>query len=213
MHDCPHCSASFEDESDFLAHLRDDHSAEFGAVDRRRLEQLRGGDSGGISRSALLLSGLALAVVGIVAFVTVGLGGSSGDDSVAAAQTPTAVGSTHYHGTMEMVVLGDRIDFSQDQYQLRANAFHFEGGDGQVWHGHARGVTLEWAMSSLGIEVTDSSVTFEGTTYRDSDAAYAVSVTVNGESVDPETYLLQGASDARNADAQGDHIRIVVESV
>jgi hypothetical protein len=213
MHDCPHCSASFENEADSLAHVRDNHPAEFGAVDRRRLEQLSGDDEGGISRTALLLSGLALAVVGIVAFVTFGLGGSGGGGGggVAAAQTPTAVGSTHYHGTMEVVVLGDRVDFSQDQYQLRANAFHFEAGEGRVWHGHARGVTLEWAMSSLGIEVTETTVTFQGTTYRDADEEYAVSVTVNGESVDPATYVLRGASDARNAESNGDHVRIVVE--
>lgn len=212
MHDCPHCPESFEEEAGFLTHLRDDHPGDFGAVDRRRLEQLRGGDGGGVSTTAVLLSGLALAVVAIVVFVTFGLGGSSGDASVAAAQTPTNVGSTHYHGTMEMVVLGDRVDFSQEQYQLQANAFHFEGGEGQVWHGHAQHVTLEWAMSSLGIEVTANSVTFEGTTYRDSDSQYAVSVTVNGEPVDPETYVLRGVSDVQNADTQGDRVRIVVEA-
>jgi uncharacterized protein (DUF1684 family) len=213
MHDCPHCTESFEDEADFLGHLRDDHPAEFGAVDRRRLEQLSGdaGDAG-ISGTALLLAGLALAVVGIVVFVTFGLGGSSGDDGVAAARTPTNVGGAHTHGTMEVVVLGDSVDFSRDRYQLRANAFHFEAGEGTVWHVHAEGVTLEWAMSSLGIEVTETSVTFEGTTYRDSDPQYAVSVTVDGEPVDPETYVLQGVPDARNAASQGDHVRIVVEA-
>ena len=212
MHDCPHCTESFEDEAGFLAHLRDDHPAEFGAVDRRRLEQLSGGDDDGISGTALLLSGLALAVVGIVVFVTFGLGGSSGDDGVAAAQTPTNVGSAHHHGTLEMVVLGERVDFSQSQYQLQANAFHFEAGEGTVWHVHAQGVTLDWAMSSLGIEVTEHSVTFDGTTYRDSSPEYAVSVTVDGEPVDPETYVLQGTSGTQNAASQGDNVRIVVEA-
>ena len=94
----------------------------------------------------------------------------------------------------------------------RAYAFDFEGGDGQVWHGHAQRVTLEWAMSSLGIEVTTNAVTFEGTTYRDSDPQYAVSVTVNGEPVDPGAYVLQGAPEAQNAGREGDRIRIVVEA-
>jgi hypothetical protein len=163
MRDCPHCSASFEadDEVAYLEHLRDEHPDEFGSVDRRRLDQLGGDGDDGVSSTALLLGGLTVVVVGIVVFVTFGLGGSSPDEGVAAARTPSNVGGAHYHGTMEMVVLDDRVDFSQQEYQLQANAFHFEGGDGRVWHGHAEGVTLEWAMASLGIEVTESSVTFE----------------------------------------------------
>lgn len=211
MHDCPHCAESFETETDYLEHLRDDHPDAFGTVDRRRLDQLRGDDGGaGVSTTALLLGGLAVVVLAVVAFVTFGLGGSSSDSGVAAARTPTNVGSVHYHGTMEMVVLGDPVDFSRDRYQLQADAFHFEGGDGRVWHGHAQGVTLEWAMASLGIEVTETSVTFEGTTYRDSDPEYTVSVTVDGQSVDPSTYVLQGAQNADAAASQGDNVRIVV---
>ncbi|WP_152039857.1 hypothetical protein [Salinigranum salinum] len=212
MRDCPHCSASFEadDEVASLEHLRDEHPDEFGPVDRRRLDQLSGDGDNGVSSTALLLGGLTVVVVGIVLFVTFGLGGSSPDEGVAAARTPSNVGGAHYHGTMEMVVLGDRVDFSQQEYQLRANAFHFEAGDGRVWHGHAEGVTLEWAMASLGIGVTETSVTFEGTTYDDSDPAYTVSVTVNGEPVDPATYVLRGSSDAGAAESQGDHVRIVV---
>ena len=213
MRDCPHCAASFEadDEAASLEHLRDEHPDEFGSVDRRRLDQLRGdSDDDGVSSTALLLGGLTVVVVGIVVFVTFGLGGSSPDEGVAAARTPSNVGGAHYHGTMEVVVLGDRVDFSRQEYQLQANAFHFEGGDGRVWHGHAEAVTLEWAMASLGIGVTETSVTFEGTTYSDSDPEYTVSVTVNGEPVDPATYVLTGASDAGAAGSQGDHVRIVV---
>jgi hypothetical protein len=217
MRDCPHCGESFEEteagEAAFLEHLRDDHPGEFGAVDRRRLEQLAGDGDGGVSQTALLLGGLALAVVGIVVFVTFGMGGSSADtDGVDAARTPTNLGAAHSHGTMEVVVLGDRIDFSQQQYQLQADAFHFEGGEGRVWHVHAQGVTLEWAMASLGIDVTETSVTVDGTTYRDSDPAYTVSVTVNGEPVDPSTYVLRGVSDAARAQSEGDHVRIVVSA-
>lgn len=211
MRDCPHCEASFEDEVAHLEHLRDEHPAEFGSVDRRRLDQLGGGDDdAGVSSTALLLGGLAVAVVGLVLFVTFGLGGSSADSDVDAARSPSNLGAVHSHGTMEVIVLGDRIDFSRDRYQLRADAFHFEGGGGRVWHVHAEGVTLEWALASLGIEVTETSVTFDGTTYRDADSAYDVSVSVNGEPVDPETYVLRGAQDPTAAESQGDHVRIVV---
>jgi hypothetical protein len=52
-------------------------------------------------------------------------------------------------------------------------------------------VTLEYAMATLGFDVTPSSVTVDGETYRDTDPAYSVSVTVNGEAVRPETYVLE----------------------
>jgi hypothetical protein len=214
MRDCPHCGESFEDgdagEAAFLEHLRDDHPGEFGAVDRRRLDQLGGDPDDGLSQTALLLGGLALVVVGIVAFVTFGLGGSSGDANADATLTPSNVGAVHSHGTMEVVILGDPIDFSQQQYQLQANAFHFEGGEGRIWHVHAEGVTLEWALSSLGIEVTENSVTVDGTTYRDDSPDYTVRVTVDGEPVDPSTYVLDGAQDPQNARSQGDNVRVVV---
>jgi hypothetical protein len=127
-----------------------------------------------------------------------GSGGSGG--SGGAAPTPHNVGGVHYHGTMEMVVDGQQVDFSQDKYQLQANFFHFEGGEGTRWHGHAEGVTLKRAMESLDIGVTDDSVTFQGTTYVDGENA-DVSVTVNGNDVDPATHVL----------SEGDSIRIVVQ--
>ena len=215
MRDCPHCPESFDNEDEdatdraYLEHLRDTHPTEFGAVDRRRLDQLTDADEGGISQTAVLLAVLAVAVVGIVAFVSFGLGNSGGDGGVAADRTPSNLGGVHSHGTMEVVILGDELDFSRDEYQLQANAFHYEGGDGEVWHVHAEGVTLEWALSSLGIDVTRTSVTVDGTTYTDGDE-YDVSVTVNGEPVDPSTYVLQGASDASDADSAGDSVRVVV---
>lgn len=209
MHDCPHCEESFDSERASLQHRRAAHPEQFGSVDRRRLEQLAAPDDGGISTTALLLAGLALAVVGIVVYVTFFLSGSTADSDVAAATTPTNLGGAHTHGTMDVVVLGDAVDFSQQQYQLRAQAFHFEGGEGRVWHVHAERVTLEWAMASLGIEVTESSVTYQGTTYTDGEE-YAVSVTVNGQPVDPSTHVLDGVADTANV-AQGDQVRIVVE--
>jgi sulfur carrier protein ThiS len=55
-------------------------------------------------------------------------------------------------------------------------------------------------MSTLGIGVTNDSVTYEGETYR-SGPNTTVTVHVNGNSVRPSEYVLQ----------EGDRIRIVVE--
>lgn len=191
MPDCGYCDESFDDEAAYRDHLRAAHADELGPIDQRRVVTDDGGGlpTGPLAIGAILI--VAAAVVGYVVFLP-GDGNGAG---------PHDLGSVHYHGTIEVVVDGERIDFSQSRYQLQADAFHFEGGDGTRWHVHAQDVTLAWAMESLGIGVTQETVTFGGTTYDDADPDTSVSVTVNGNPVTPSTYVLK----------QGDTIRIVVE--
>lgn len=218
MVECRYCGREFDDESAHQDHLRETHADELGPIDRRRLES----EESGRSRTPLVLAGivlvLALGVMVGAGYVLLGGGGSGGNDAGAAggsasgggdptapgnvaavARTPTGVGSVHYHGTIEMRVTGQSVDFSRSEYQLQADGFHFENGEGTRWHGHAQGVTLEYAMSTLDIGVTRDSVTFEGETHRDGENATVV-VEVNGDSVAPSEYLLQ----------EGDRVRIVV---
>lgn len=205
MPECSYCGEELADEDAHLAHLRDEHSAALGSIDRRRVAELDD-DGGGIPTGPLVIGGVLLVAIAVVGYVTLFAGGA---DGVEAGQEPGSYGSAHEHGTMEVVILGEAIDFSRARYQLQADRFHFEAGDGEVWHAHADGVTLEWAMDTLGIDVTSDSVTVDGTTYRDADPEYAVTVAVNGEPVDPSRYVLEGASAA--AAAQGDRVRILVE--
>ncbi len=195
MEECDYCGESFEGEKAYVNHLRAEHVEELGPIDRRRV----GADDEG--ESDLPVGPLALALVigatvAIVAYVTFFAGGGG-----TASGSVGPAGSAHYHGSMEMVVLGERVDFSRSEYQLRDDRFHFEAGDGTRWHAHATGVTLDYAMESLGFDVTRTSVTYEGTTYRDSSEEYAVRVTVNGNRVKPEEYVLQ----------ESDRVRVVVE--
>lgn len=194
MPECAYCGDSFEGEEAYLSHLRAAHEDELGPIDRRRVATE---GSGGLPTGPLAIGVVVLAAAAVVAYV-VFLSSSGGG---AAADGPTNVGSVHFHGTMEMVVDGERVDFGQSRYQLQADAFHFENGDGSRWHGHAEGVTLAWAMESLGIGVTESSVTYDGTTYDEADPSTTVNVTVDGEPVIPGEYVLQ----------EGDAVRIVVE--
>lgn len=193
MPDCGYCDESFTDEATYHDHLREVHSDELGPIDRRRITAEEGGGlpTGPLALGLVLL--ISAAVVGYVIFLP---GGGGGGDV-----GPTDLGSVHYHGTLEVVIDGQRVDFSQSRYQLQADAFHFEGGVGQQWHVHAQGVTLAWAMDSLGIPVTADRVTFEGTTYAAAEADTSVSITVNGDPVTPSAYVLQ----------EGDAVRIVVE--
>lgn len=208
MPDCSYCGAAFDDEGEYLDHLAAAHETELRAIDRRRLEQ-REDDDGGLPVGPLVLGGVIGVALLLVVYVTVflGNGGSTGAGDVA--QQPGEVGSAHEHGTINVTIDGRTLDFSRERYQLAADPFHFEGGT-DVWHKHATGVTLEYAMSTLGIDVSEDSVSVNGTTYSASDPGTSITVTVNGEPVDPKRYVIQGepAADAE----QGDHIRIVVET-
>lgn len=205
MPDCRYCGAEFADEDAHDEHLLAEHGDELGPIDRRRVttEDRPLGERVPVALIAVI--GIAIAVVGFVL-----LAGGGTDD---ATDGPSAVGSVHEHGTLVMVVNGQRVDFSRSAYQYPnagSDAFHFEAGNGRIFHVHARGVTLAYAMDALGIEVTKSSVIYQGTTYRGSEPGTTVEVTVNGRAVDPSSHILHGPTDASRA-AEGDRVRIVVD--
>lgn len=215
MVDCDYCGASFEGEDAYLEHLGDAHQGELGSIDQRRVED-HGGGSGGssIPTGPVILVGVIGFALAIVVYVVMfmGGGGSGGEpitiNGIDVDQSP-ATGTAHEHGTINVTIDGQRIDFSQSEYQGAANSFHFENGNGRTWHKHSQGVTLEYAMATLGIAVSGDSVTFEGTSYRDGENA-AVVVEVNGDPVDPSSYVLQGTQADNGQD--GDHVRIVVRT-
>lgn len=108
----------------------------------------------------------------------------------------------HQHGAIEVVVNGEAVNLSKEQYQHMDDHFHLEGGDGDTWHAHTWSATYGWAMSTLDMNVTSETVTINGTTYDDSDDGTSVSVMVNGEPVEnPGDYRLK----------DGDSIEVVVE--
>lgn len=110
--------------------------------------------------------------------------------------------SLHVHGDIDMTIAGDSVDFTRDRYQNPSHQayFHFEGGEAH-WHAHSWSVSLAYAMDTLpGINVTADSVTYNGTTYHRSDAGTSITITVNGEPVDPSSYILK----------DGDRINITV---
>ena len=204
---CGHCGATFDDEETYLRHLRDEHGDDLGPIEQRRVAGLKSDDDG----SAVVMYGAAVGALAIgvllaylLFFAGGGAGGTgdgAGDAAAGDLTQPKAVGSVHYHGTIDATIGGQELDFGRQQFQLQADAFHFENGEGQRWHVHAEEVTLGWAMQTLGIDVTNGTVAYRGTTYGD-DAGETATVTVNGESVTPTEYVLQ----------KGDEIRIVANA-
>ena len=199
--ECSHCGATFDDEERYLRHLLDEHADDLGPIEQRRVATLDADDGGpdavvyGAALGALLL-------VGLLAYVLFPWGGgATGTNGAGSASEPHDLGAVHYHGTITVSIGGEELDFSQRQFQMQADPFHFEERNGDQWHVHARGVTLAYAMETLGIEVTADTVTYDGTTYGD-DPGETVVVEVNGESVEPGEYVLQ----------EGDHVRIVANA-
>lgn len=223
---CDHCDETFETETAELRHLREEHGDELGSINRRRVEGL---DSGGATNPVVYAAGVGgLALLALVAYLVLFAGGSLGGDADpaaggaidggdaggataassdasnvsganAASITPHDNGAVHYHGDVTVTIDGRTLDFGERRYQLQDDHFHFENGVGDRWHGHSRDVTLAYAMRTVGIGVTRDAVTFDGTTYRAADRGTSVVVEVNGNAVDPRSYVLQ----------EGDAIRIV----
>ena len=217
MDRCSYCDESFSTEDELLRHLEDVHYDELGRIDRRRVDGRRTEPS--VQLGTLLVGGFAvLLIIGALAAAYVVLGsGSSGDPPVAvdATITPHSYASVHTHGTMQAVIDDRELHFATENRFIEADPyyFHFHGGD-NVWHVHGADVTLEYALATLGIEVSDggSVLTFEGETYDDADPGTNVSITVDGEYVDPETYVLQGVGPIPDARAgEGDNVEIIVE--
>lgn len=198
--ECGHCGRQFDDEEAYLRHLRDQHGDDLGPIEQRRVASM-GDESGG--RDAAVYLGIvgAFAIGGLLAYLLFFSGGGAGGDGAAGEEGPYDVGSVHYHGTIAVTIGGQELDFSRQRFQMQADPFHFENRDGEQWHVHARGVTLAYAMETLGIEVTEDTVTYEGTTYGD-DPNETVVVEVDGESVSPDEYVLE----------EGDHVRIVANA-
>lgn len=197
MVDCPYCEASFAGDEAYLRHLGAEHWEDLDRIERRRVQSVTSNRDRPVALYAVVAGG-------VILFALLAYGLYSAYAGGGGSTQPYAPGSVHYHGPMTMVVDGQQVDFSQPQYQYGNTGnqhFHFEGGDGSQWHVHSRGVTLGYATSTLGIDVTRETVTFEGTTYRESDPDTNVSVTVNGRAVTPSEYVLQ----------EGDRVRIVVE--
>jgi hypothetical protein len=102
-----------------------------------------------------IYGGIAIAIVGIIVV------------AMSLPKTPTdntrpqlgPLGGIHTHQDFKMYMNGQPVDFSQAKYQLRAQHVHFEGGDGDVTHVHATGVTLGYALETLGMKLTNECLT------------------------------------------------------
>lgn len=224
MHECDYCGETHESERAHLRHLKSEHRDELGPIDKRRVGDVSVGDEGvpvgPIAIGAIVV--ISAAVVGYVVLMAGGDAGANGVDhgDIAADGEPYDAGAIHTHGSIEAVIDGEEIDFESDPRISGDQAFHFHDGyyeqyGTHIYHVEARGVTLQYALGTIGIAVNDEGTVleFDGETYDDGDPDTTVEITVDGEAVAPADHLLEGVPDEDAAAAgEGDDVRIVVET-
>jgi hypothetical protein len=70
------------------------------------------------------------------------------------------LGDEHEHAAMNVIIFGDKFDFSTPAYQVKNRFIHFENHNGDTVHRHASGVTMGFLFETLNIGFTDSCFTF-----------------------------------------------------
>lgn len=205
---CPYCGDSIPDD-EYETHLRRAHADDLTAIDQRRVGSI---DDHSRHRRLGFYAGVAIVIV----VFTLGYGvlflGADGASSTAAVQ-PDAERPVHEHGLLTVQYDDRVVDVDDPQYLEADDCFHFHAHDNaQVWHVHCADVTLEYALETLGMDVTATTLAVDGQVY-DEDAGDDVNVTVDGEAVDPQTHVLEGVeSVAAAADGAGDSVEIVAQS-
>lgn len=101
----------------------------------------------------------------------------------------------HEHAVFAVILNGQKIDFSQEKYQVgttRSSLIHVEGGDGTTLHRHFQGVTFGQFLDTVNMGIqNDCFVRDDGAEFCES-AGNQLRFFVNGEEVDSITdYVLQ----------------------
>ena len=70
------------------------------------------------------------------------------------------LGGEHEHAAMNVIIFGDKFDFSTPAYQVKSPYIHFESHNGDTVHRHAANVTMGYLFDSLKIKLTDDCYIF-----------------------------------------------------
>ena len=68
------------------------------------------------------------------------------------------LGDDHAHAALAIFINGNKIDFAQEQFQLKSKYIHFENNNPYLIHRHATGVQLEILFDSIGIKLVQNCI-------------------------------------------------------
>jgi len=101
---------------------------------------------------------------------------------------PKEPGTAHAHLYFAVSIEGDRLDFSQQRYQLADRRVHFENQDGEILHVHAEQVSVRYTLQTLGIGINGTCIT--PGEVRCANSTHDLRVYVDGEVLeDPLIYV------------------------
>jgi len=110
------------------------------------------------------------------------------------------LGSEHVHAAFAVKINGEKLDFSQEKYQVQSQYIHVENNDGNTLHRHATGVPVGEFFNSVGMNITDNCFTLENKTSYCSNGNSNLEFYVNGNNTNSiANYILN----------EGDRILIV----
>ena len=90
----------------------------------------------------------------------------------------------HEHAAILVVVLGQKLDFSLEPFQGKSPWIHFEGGNGEIIHRHAGGITLGFLFDTIKINLTEQCLSYKESTEFCTDEKYTLQFYINEEQVD-----------------------------
>ena len=160
---CEECSRDFGTEEAFVQHNRDRHESgqtrhEIKQMKKQEKEEKKKTEHEKSSRKRkirmiTIIAAVLLGIAGMAAFVIY----LPKTDTVSTGIG--AVGSTHQHADFKVYINGEQLDFTSPAYQVRAREVHVEGGDDDVIHKHATGVTVGHFFKTLGFKISSTCIT------------------------------------------------------
>ncbi len=159
---CKHCEKEFTSQPALEMHVNAKHAVPV---------QPKGENPLAKHKWTLIAAGIALIILWGAWTLYVGAVSGSGVG---------AVGSTHIHMDIKVYIDGAPVNFGDRKYQLRAQQVHFEGGDGDVFHVHATGVTVGYLFETLGGRLSETCISLDGVT-KCSDATKTLKFYINGQ--------------------------------
>jgi hypothetical protein len=105
---------------------------------------------------------------------------------------PYVFDSAHEHAVFAVILDGQKIDFSQRQYQVQSQFIHVEGGDGTTLHRHAEGVSFSFFLNSVGMRIQDDCFVRDDGVQFCSNGSNQLRFFINGDEVDSiSDYVLE----------------------
>ena len=128
------------------------------------------------TRNLMIIVPAVIVLFGIMAYAVTVYSGNLDRPS----QNFGPLGSEHVHAAFAVKINGEKLDFSQEKYQVKSQYIHVENNDGNTLHRHATGVPVGEFFASLGMNVTDSCFTLENKTSYCSNGNSNLEFYVNG---------------------------------